>query len=135
MAVRGSRGVTRRLVLLGALLPVTAWLPLRQGGDASPRGIAYWLRVLMPDAGAADLGAHYLRAFPGERSADHLAQELFGCSLSDETDRPGVERLMHRVRESRARDFRDDDLVLLDGWVVPRTEARLLALLACCEAR
>jgi len=135
MAVHGSRGVTRRSVLLGVLLPVTRYLPIQPGGDAGPKEVASWLRELLPDAGAAALGAHYLRAFPGERSAEQLAQELFGCCLSDEADRPGIERLMHRVRDSRARDFRDDNLVLLDGWAVPRTEARLLALVAISAAR
>jgi hypothetical protein len=135
MPIRKTRGLTRRSVLLGALLPVTGYLQIPLGGDTGPKEVASWLRELLPDAGAAALGAHYLRAFPEEFSASRLTQTLFGCLTSGRTDRPGIERLMRRVRDSRARDFRDDDLVLFDGWAVPRTEARLLALVAISAAR
>jgi hypothetical protein len=39
---------------------------------------------------------------------------------------------LQRVISNRARDFLEEDLVILDGWVFPRTEARLLALIALC---
>ena len=135
MPIRSLRGVTRRSVLLGALLPVTGYWPIAAGGDAGPKAIASWLHEWMPDGDAAALGARYLRAHPAERSADRLAQALFGCAVSDAVDRPGMERLLCRVQASRARDYRSDDLVILDGWAVPRTEAQLLALLACCAGR
>ena len=135
MPIRSLRGVTRRSVLLGALLPVAGVLPDLRPGDADPKDIAAWLREWIPDAGAAAIGERYLRAMPAERSAGQLAQQLFGRSLSDEADLPGFKRLMRRVQASRARDFLNDDLVLLEGWAVARTEARLLALVALCARR
>jgi len=135
MPARGNRGLTRRSVLLGALLPIAGFLPDLRPGDADPRSIAAWLREWIPDADAAAIGERYLRATPAERSADRLAQQLFGRSLSDEADRPGFGRLMRRVQAIRARDFLNDDLVLLEGWAVARTEARLLALAALCASR
>ena len=60
---------------------------------------------------------------------------MFTCDLSSELDRRGFERLLRGIAAGRARDYRDDDLVILDGWAVPRTEARLLALVAFCTAR
>jgi hypothetical protein len=57
---------------------------------------------------------------------------LFDSGLVRPLDRAGFQELLQSVVANRARDFRDDDLVILDGWAVPRTEARLLALIALC---
>jgi hypothetical protein len=122
-------------VLLGAILPVAALLPFLQRRNAGPACMASWLRESIPGSSAIALGERYLRTYPAERSAGRLSRELFGCSLSHRVDRPGFERLMRRVQVSRARDFLRGDLVLLEGWAMPRTEARLLALLAFGEAR
>jgi hypothetical protein len=135
MPIRSLQGVTRRSVLLGALLPVAGVLPDLRPADIGSKDIAGWLREWIPDAGAAAIGVRYLLATPSERSPDRLARELFGRSLSDEADWPGFKRLMRRVQASRARDFLNDDLVLLEGWAVARTEARLLALVALCARR
>lgn len=42
---------------------------------------------------------------------------------------------MRQLAVSRDRDFRDDDLVIIDGWLLARTEARLMALVALCGGR
>lgn len=125
--------VTRRTILLGALLPLTGCVPdpgVEEGGE---RDLAWWLRGLVPGPyAAAAIGALYLRDAPGEKSAGWLAQRLFDADLSRKLDRAGFESLMQRVVAARAQDFVNDDLVILDGWAVPRTEARLLALIALC---
>lgn len=86
----------------------------------------------MPGWRAAAIGARYLRDQPEERSADWLARRLFDSELSRQLDPAGFETLLHNAFARRARDFIDDDIVVLDGWAVARTEARLLALIALC---
>ena len=129
---RAGVGITRRTMLLGALLPIaacvadTAWLA---GGR---RDLASWLRALVPGWRAAALGARYLSDQPAERSADWLARRLFDSELSRQLDAAGFYALLDNTFARRAQDFIDDDLVVLDGWAVARTEARLLALIALC---
>jgi hypothetical protein len=132
MAHREGRGVTRRTVLLGALLPLAGCVP-GQDTQEGERDLASWLCGLAPGPlAAAAVGALYLRNRPTEQSAGWLARQLFDSELSRRLDRAGFRELMQRVVASRARDFEDDDLVILDGWAVPRTEARLLTLIALC---
>jgi hypothetical protein len=132
MSRRQGPGVTRREVLVCALLPLTGCVPGPDTQDAE-RDLASWLRSLPPGpVAAAAIGALYLRDRPEEQSAGWLARELFDSELSGKLDRAGFQSLLDRVVASRARDFADDDLVILDGWVVPRTEARLLTLIALC---
>ncbi|MGH8129897.1 MAG: hypothetical protein ACRES3_03470 [Steroidobacteraceae bacterium] len=127
-------GITRRSILLGALLPLTGCAPHPDKLDGGERDLASWLRGLIPDPlAAAAIGALYLRDRPSERSPRWLARQLFDSGLSRKLDRSGFQGLMQRVVASRERDFVDDDLVILGGWVVPRTEARLLTLIAFCS--
>jgi hypothetical protein len=120
-------------VLLGTLLPLVGCVPIPGTADAAPQVLSSWLRGLFPDpAAAAAIGSRYLRSRPAERSAEGLAQHLFGRDLSAEIDSRGFEQLMRGIAAGRVRDYRDDDLIILDGWSVTRTEARLLALVALC---
>jgi len=133
--MRRSTGpeITRRQVLLCALLPLTACVADPGEPDDDERSLAWWLRRLPPGpVAAAGIGALYLRGRPDEQSAGWLARRLFETELSRPLDRAGFQEILSRVLAKRARDFLDDDLVVLDGWVVPRTEARLLALIAFC---
>ena len=79
---------------------------------------------------ARALGERYLEIEPAERSAEWLAGELFGDVSLPTTDLQGRDRLKRRIRAGCARDFRHGDLVLVEGWLLARTEARLLALCA-----
>lgn len=130
---RDIPGFTRRQVFLCALLPLTACAPDPDGRDDGERTLASWLRRLPPGPVAATgIGSLYLRDRPEEQAADWLAAKLFNAGLSAPLDRAGFHDLLRRVMADRAQDFLSDDLVILDGWAVPRTEARLLALIALC---
>ena len=99
------------------------------------RDLAYWLRGFGPGPPhAAVIGVLYLEEAPDERSSDWLAKRLFGSGLAHPVDRAGFRALMREVIERRQRDFLEEDFVLLEGWAVPRTEARLLTLIALCGA-
>ncbi len=133
MSRREGPGVTRRDILVGALLPLTGCVPVPHALDDGERDLASRLRDLdASPVSAAAIGALYLRDRPDERSASWLARRLFDSELSRKLDRAGFQELIQRLIASRARDFVDDDLVILDGWAVPRTEARLLTLIALC---
>jgi hypothetical protein len=133
MPRRAGPVVSRRTILLGVLLPLAGCVPDPDALDSSERDLASWLRDLNPGPLAwAAIGALGLQDRAMEQSARGLARELFDSELSRKLDRSGFQRLMQGVAASRDRDFRNDDLEILDGWVVARTEARLLALIALC---
>lgn len=89
-----------------------------------------WLRrVSSQTPEAAALGRRYLYLHPTEGSAAKLAQVLFGMTLHLGIDGTTLEGAKRRIRSGRKRDYEDGNLVVLEGWSVTRTEARLLALL------
>jgi hypothetical protein len=127
-----SVAMTRRHLLIAALLPLANSLRVPNGVARRFGGVIRWVRSrLFPDVlAAASVGDLYLQKRPDEGSAAWLAYELFGSDAYCDVDRDGDERLRERLRTSCDLDFRNDDLVVLKGWVVTRTEARLLGLLS-----
>ena len=122
--------MTRRQLLVAALLPLASSFP--NGLAIASASVVRWVRrSFLPDARiAASIGDLYLQTHPEECSAAGLAFELFGNDAFRDVDRDGDERLKEQLRTGRDLDFRNDDLVVLRGWVVTRTEARLLGLLS-----
>ena len=82
-----------------------------------------WQALFADSAAAAAVGRQYLRNHPQEASAPWLTDILFGSEPS-----------MEKIRLGRERDFRDGDVVVIEGWFYARTEARLLALLSIYPA-
>jgi len=68
--------------------------------------------------GVARLGHRYLRLHPAPRTFEDVEALLAAGRPHD----PWV-----GVRGAIARDFRDERIVVLDGWVLARAEARLCA--------
>ena len=85
-------------------------------GSVLPKAVA---SAIDADGAAAAVGRQYLRQHPQEASVPWLTDILFG-----------TEQSMEKIRVGRQRDFRDGDVVVIDGWYFARTEARLLALLS-----
>ncbi|MCB0260194.1 MAG: hypothetical protein KDH97_11820 [Calditrichaeota bacterium] len=78
------------------------------------------------------IGQAYLEAVPEEGNALLLSDTILG-SLSLDADHAAAlapETLHQRLRERVREDFRDSRTVKLDGWILSRTEARLMALIA-----
>jgi len=89
---------------------------------AGPSGRDLAARLRDPDAARA-LGIQYLNQHPEERNLAFLnAATLAGAGEG----RRSVAALRARCRE----DFRRGDTVLIDRWVLARTECRLCALVA-----
>ena len=95
----------------------------------SDRLLASRLRSLVPHgAAAAVLGATYLEREPGEATTNRLVAELVPARLRmgafATTDRRLASILDRRIRA----DFAAGRTVVLRGWIVSVTEARLAAL-------
>lgn len=77
---------------------------------------------------AVHIGRKYLESAPSERSERRLMDVILGTAWDDGTG--DIQALTTRVRTRRELDFREGDLVAIDGWFLARTEARLFALAA-----
>jgi hypothetical protein len=103
--------IQRRHLLAGGLS--SALLLLSRAGLGAPENS---LLALFPDPAAARaIGKAFLRDYPGEADAAHLAARL---------------PRRHRLHMAISADFAAGKTVMVEGWVLSRTEARLCALVA-----
>jgi len=119
-----------RRVLLAALAsvlasPVLAWA-IPSGAARSNRIRAE--RLLSDLGGAKAIGARYLALAPQESAPGFLAACLFPADGAGTCGEADPDRLRRALDDRRRRDFAAGDTVLIDGWILARTEARLCAL-------
>ncbi len=126
----------RRRLLAGALLSLTGVLPFSRAFGSAPRNFAQLPTVSSDDLRARIwLGEHYLRLHSDECSTKRIAcllsvNEFVSVrSLIDRTD------LRQLIRQQHNEDYRNGNVVIIDGWVLTRTEARVFALSAIESAR
>jgi hypothetical protein len=127
--------LTRRWFLAGlSALVLTVARPNRwQLGESPDAGSPLFQHFFRRDLHAAvHVGRTYLKSAPSERSEERLWEMVLDTPLGDAPD--NIQDITARVRVRRARDFREGDLVAIDGWLLARTEARLCALAALGSA-
>lgn len=79
-------------------------------------------------ATARMIGVRYLAQATHECDAAVLAAELpAGCAVAP-TSRQAFDDIRETIDAQRQRDFAAGDTVIIDGWILARTEARLCAL-------
>jgi hypothetical protein len=117
--------VSALLALAGAAVPM-----VRSGTGAATSASQSWFEWFSDLPDALHIGRSYLRAQPDEASVPWLTRQLFDVDLSAARATLDAEQVLSRLRDGRSRDFTDGDLVVVEGWFLARTEARLLALLA-----
>jgi hypothetical protein len=121
----------RRRILAGALLALTHGLPFSRAFGLAPQDLAQPPNVSSDDFLARIwLGKRYLELHPEERSANRIAYILFGDELVSVRDLIGCTDRRQFVLQRHEDDFRDGNVVVIDGWVLTRTEARVFALSA-----
>jgi hypothetical protein len=123
--------LTRRRLLiaaagLGAAVvagPIAMWPVVERFAASDPAAL---LRGLVTHRGAAvALGRSYLEANPTEAHRADLVRNLVGARVPASTSRASRE-VASRIRA----DYRAGRTVVVEGWVLSRTEARLCALIA-----
>ncbi|UYN93993.1 MAG: hypothetical protein KIT25_18355 [Enhydrobacter sp.] len=113
------RSLVTSLLVCGLLAtPASGMAPRRDGLRSL---IAHW------DA-ACLIGRRYLAIAPEDRSASALCRALFGGPLPSGGGAAAVSHLRGIVEVRRREDFSRGDTVLIDGWLLARSEARLCAL-------
>lgn len=120
-----ARTIGRRTALTAAAAGLLlAALPAIQSGRRAGNIVdALWSRK----GSARKVGEQYLAQAPEDADPDRLAAALFD---GDPGDVSSLEQLRGHIDRRRARDFETGDTVIVDGWVLARTEARLCALSA-----
>lgn len=123
----GRRRVLR-LSLLGfaaCSAPIFGW----SLADEVPDRSDVWLMELVSNnAGAARLGADYLKQFPNEAEPKVLSR-LVGRALSKASFSPqSFTSFKSAIASTIRNEYRADRIVRVDGWLLSSTEARLYAL-------
>ena len=119
------------LTTLTALGLTKAGLKLVQPASEVPEPLMSLLDLLKPcRKSAAIIGKRYLMLTPEEDDRQILLRRLLAeISISEfhESDTAG---LCSEIKSRISRDFSSGRTVLIDGWVISRTEARLCAYLS-----
>ena len=131
-----ARRLTRRTaaVLLGLGAPAFAAArvsPAAEDTEAQLRAVRN--AFARPDS-AARLGAAYLARFPAERDPARLLAALGAAGAAPRNF--GFRRrhaFLAALDQAARRDFRQGDVVQLEGWVLSVTELRASALVALAE--
>jgi hypothetical protein len=124
-----TRAEGRRNLLCGFLgllgvLSIDGTVGVKESCSAAGH-LEKWLRhfgahFLGDCAALGRLGEIYLTAQPKERNRKELLRLISGV---------GVGSIRGSLIESIARDWSEHNVVVVDGWVLARTEARICALL------
>jgi hypothetical protein len=133
--------VNRRLFATGAAMVVGLGLwpavaCIRWDGHPVRRWAAQLSGVLRHQAAAGEIGRAYLRAHPSEADPERLVAGITGGWEEGpaELDRLGRDALRLRLREQIRTDFAEGRTVLVDGWMLAASEARLFGLSALIQA-
>ena len=86
--------------------------------------------VLAHPRAAERLGTLYLEIFPEERSLDQLVDAIDASLAGNGRSAPSATGLVARLRARIRRDFEEDRVRIIDGWLLSVTELRLAALAA-----
>ena len=121
----------RRFFLISlAISPIFFSWPIRwlrvsvEADDLEIRLVKYCLsNVLTDQSGAHLIGKVYLSAYPDDRNETLILKDLLGS-----TRLHGPDDLRRRIAKRREQDFMEGEVVVVDGWILARSEARAAAL-------
>ena len=125
-----SVDIRRRQVLTLLAMVAAGGLPAVFAAPARDEsGVEIAPDTLTDPAGAGRFGRAYLGDFPAEADRETLLMRLEAALLAEGSEVPAdaeavFTRLDRRVRTEYARG----EVVVVDGWLLSRTEARLYAL-------
>lgn len=77
--------------------------------------------------GAREVGRRYQALYPNENGTKSLMQELAN-GMRETSNADNTELLRNWLARKIKKDFREDNIVIIDGWVLARTEAQVCSL-------
>ena len=86
-------------------------------------------RLFADNTGSAELGEAYLKEHPQEADAQQLVRSIVDGSPLIWSFRSD-EELLQQIRTSVRADFAKGSTVRFSGWILSKTEARVLALVS-----
>ena len=130
-----SRHLSRRSIN-ALIVGATAWLCSRGALSFLPTTTikSLLLSILEKPGSAYAIGSAYLGSLPPHtRAADHLTNAIVCASGCDDETMRSKEALRKQISIRVRKDFAEGAVVIVAGWVLSETEARLYALAAIGE--
>jgi len=115
------------LGISGACIPLLSWLNTYYPAWANQVAHPDTLCRLLDWKTIYSLGDAYLHQHPGESSIKLLLNNLT-CEHSAESKKMLKYQLLNKIEEQVKLDFNSGNVIVLEGWVLARTEARQCAL-------
>ena len=128
--------MTRRSFLgkvsVGAAVVVTGGIVKWRFFAPGQRALAFpsMLSGFCDEATLREVGRRYLAEFPGEHSAAILLSRLGDDGAPRSAGGPGEIEGASEAANQAEQDFLKKKILVIDGWIISRTEARQCALLA-----
>ena len=94
---------------------------LQQDIDDTVLAEPLFLQFIWDQGTMTDIGASYAKIFP----EDDFKKQLNKLITENRSDQEAVK---NRLKEIIFKDFSEEETVMLDGWVLSRTEARQCAI-------
>jgi hypothetical protein len=91
------------------------------------------VKLLSEVDSAVVVGREYLRHHPDERDPEHV-RHVLSVALGGRLEAFDPAALRERVRRRVRQDFAENQVRIVDGWILSITEARLCALAALCAS-
>jgi hypothetical protein len=128
----GRRGLLASAPWLAMLALGRPW-PVRAATKPAidSAGSAALANLLSEVDSARVVGREYLRHHPDERDPEHVQHDLT-VALGGRLEAFDPAALRERVRRRVRQDFAENQITLVDGWILSNTEVRLCALAALC---
>ena len=99
--------------------------------DVIPANTKFNLMDLFVDVNApVTIGQKYVKQYPLEANISRLIKSIFGSRYPRDS-----KMLKISLSERISDDFRKGNIVIIDGWILARTEGRICALTAVLRDR
>ena len=86
------------------------------------------LSQLCDEQSIRDIGIKYRSSFPEENSKEVITQLILSGSISKTVKISEKEKLSEAIKKKTFLDFFDNQIVIINGWVLSKTEALQCAL-------
>jgi hypothetical protein len=127
---QGLNKIRRQLLITLASIPTAGWLKTTWSATDQDFALASKLTCVLKDRSSAQMiGMLYLKTTPDETNIKQLLSRIRHTDPELEIHAQNNHTALYkRIKYLQCKDFCEEHVVNIDGWILSQTEARLCAL-------